>query len=269
MSRFLGNLDDVKRLGCLITLLVSIGSLPGQTSNSWENFKSLFPRKKIPLDLQHKFLRLEGEFDKQREEFETRTARRLIKHQNFYLAEIRYDCVSGGNCEALEVYTFDFEGNLISKLEIEKRLADCVFESKKDLTHKTEQTWYILETKIVRECEDEPNQQIDLKLVEYDLSKEGVFSKQSEQTIESNRPYFDFSIGLKNRKELEKLSKDELAKIRNEIFASYGYSFKSDKWKEYFRQFEWYQPFKGAVSEDELNFFERENLKLILNLEKQ
>lgn len=265
----MGNLDDMKRVFCLITLLISVGSLQGQTSNTWEDFKSLFPWKKIPLELQYKFLKLDGEFDTQREEFETRTAGRLVKHENYYLAEIKYDCVAGGNCEALEVYTFSFDGSLISQLQVEKSLADCTFESRKDLSHKTSDTWYIIETRIERECEDEPNEQKDLKLVEYSLSENGVFSKVTEQKIESNRPHFDFSIELKTIKEVEKLTKDELSEIRNEIFASYGYSFKSDKWEEYFRQFKWYQPFRDVVSENELNFFERENLKLILEMEKQ
>ena len=252
----------------LVTLLISINGLHGQTSNIWEDFISLFPAKKIPLRLQYKFLKLTGEYDEQRETFETRTAKGLSKFDHFYLAEIKYDCVAGGNCEALEVYTFDFEGNLISELEIEKRLADCSFESRKDLSHNTSDSWFILETRIERECEDEPNEQKEIILIEYSLSENGIFSKVTEQKIESNRPHFDFSIELKTIKEVEKLTKAELSEIRNEIFASYGYSFKSDKWNDYFGKFEWYKPFRDAVSEKELNFFERENLKLILEMEK-
>lgn len=70
------------------------------------------------------------------------------------------------------------------------------------------------------------------------------------------------------KEELSQYSKEELAYIRNEIFARYGYIFETEKYDDYFRSKSWYVPdpyIEGNASE--LNKFEKANLKLIQTLE--
>lgn len=68
--------------------------------------------------------------------------------------------------------------------------------------------------------------------------------------------------------ELNAYSDSQLAYIRNEIFARHGYIFTNEKYKEYFENKSWYVQdpnFKG--SPEELNIYEKENVKIIQTLE--
>lgn len=72
----------------------------------------------------------------------------------------------------------------------------------------------------------------------------------------------------------EKISSDELAGyskadlriLRNAIFASHGYIFKSDDLKEYFAQFDWYNPLYKDVSA-QLSAIEKKNIATIKAME--
>ena len=62
------------------------------------------------------------------------------------------------------------------------------------------------------------------------------------------------------------LSKDELNKAYNEIFARYGHDFKSQDLKDYFLSTSWYTPITGkTVSMEELTDIERKNVSIIKN----
>ena len=51
--------------------------------------------------------------------------------------------------------------------------------------------------------------------------------------------------------------------MRNEIFAEYGYKFKSKKWQEFFAKYDWYKPVKDNVDEF-LTEKDKYNIKVIL-----
>lgn len=59
------------------------------------------------------------------------------------------------------------------------------------------------------------------------------------------------------------LSIHDLDVMRNEIYAEYGYRFKGEEWREYFAQFDWYQPKYDNVDE-RLTELEKENIQTIL-----
>lgn len=62
-------------------------------------------------------------------------------------------------------------------------------------------------------------------------------------------------------------SKEELRIMRNEIFARYGYIFKSQDLKTYFEKQKWYKPLSENV-EDKLTEIDKKNIALILEYEK-
>ncbi|MCB0476890.1 MAG: YARHG domain-containing protein [Crocinitomicaceae bacterium] len=64
------------------------------------------------------------------------------------------------------------------------------------------------------------------------------------------------------------LSLEDLDVMRNEIFAEYGYIFKSEKWQKYFKQFDWYQP-KHENVDDQLSEMDKANIKVIVEMQKQ
>ncbi|RLD77401.1 MAG: hypothetical protein DRJ10_11980 [Bacteroidetes bacterium] len=62
---------------------------------------------------------------------------------------------------------------------------------------------------------------------------------------------------------LKHLSIKDLDVMRNEIFAEYGYKFKSKKWQEFFAKYDWYKPVKDNVDEF-LTEKDKYNIKVIL-----
>ena len=78
---------------------------------------------------------------------------------------------------------------------------------------------------------------------------------------------YDFaSFKLLSKDELKQYNMAELKYIRNEIFARYGYIFKTSEMKSYFSKKEWYKPTNENVDEY-LTEIERKNI-LIKELEK-
>jgi hypothetical protein len=75
--------------------------------------------------------------------------------------------------------------------------------------------------------------------------------------------YHDYNLLVYNG-----LSNEDLDIMRNEIFAEYGYIFKTDKWIKYFRQKPWYVPrfedVKGMMSD-----IDRHNTQFIRNFQLQ
>ncbi|MBC6401837.1 MAG: YARHG domain-containing protein [Ekhidna sp.] len=64
------------------------------------------------------------------------------------------------------------------------------------------------------------------------------------------------------------LSIEDLDIMRNEIFAEYGYKFKTKKWQTYFSQKDWYDPrFENVY--DQLTDIDRHNIKVILGMRKK
>ena len=66
--------------------------------------------------------------------------------------------------------------------------------------------------------------------------------------------------------DLSKLTQNEVAAVRNEIYARHGYTFTSDEWKNFFASAQWYHA-DSAYSNDMLNATEKANVDTILNYE--
>ncbi len=105
----------------------------------------------------------------------------------------------------------------------------------------------------------------DMEEVEEESEEEKVEkAKKSKDYIlpESDSRYY-------SKKEIKKLTKKELKLARNELFARYGYKFKDEELRKYFKSKSWYKPKKKIVSETQLNKFEKANLKKIQAREKK
>ncbi len=63
------------------------------------------------------------------------------------------------------------------------------------------------------------------------------------------------------------ISSEELDIMRNEIFAEYGFIFKTDKWKQYFEAMPWYKPQYENV-DSFLTEIDKHNIKFILNYQR-
>jgi len=66
--------------------------------------------------------------------------------------------------------------------------------------------------------------------------------------------------------DLYNLGEDELAEMRNEIYARHGYSFKNKDWRYHFEALDWYMPM-GVDIRDKLSDVEVNNIELIYEYE--
>jgi hypothetical protein len=64
------------------------------------------------------------------------------------------------------------------------------------------------------------------------------------------------------------LDREDLDLMRNEIYADYGYIFKTEKWKKYFESKNWYRPKYNDV-DNFLSSIDKENLKTIINMQNK
>lgn len=113
----------------------------------------------------------------------------------------------------------------------------------------------------------------------YDPSNDDIFydyyeikSKKIIDPVEV-KAHPDRKYGMGSYKWLESndlrgLKKQELRLIRNEIFASYGHTFKDSVLNEYFNKTTWYKPVKNNLSY-KLSIIEKHNVLLIKQLENK
>jgi hypothetical protein len=89
----------------------------------------------------------------------------------------------------------------------------------------------------------------------------------TKENIDSNREFPIASERLLTDLDLKKFSSQQLRLMRNEIFAAYGYRFKSPDLSNHFKDKEWYSPEYDDVT-DQLTDIEKLNVQLILKNEK-
>lgn len=230
-----------------------------QKSKSFETFKSLFPGKKIDSVYQKQFLNIT---------YNPRAGTlRAVKihdeYENFISLIVQLDCAAGGYCQTQTLYTFDKSGELIDNFEIQKHMEDCSFSNRKY----TEFFGLLFYTTHIKDKINCDNEQLKSKNIETSIVKinnDGTFDETKNFTIPDSRKYANLSYKILKSTEIKKLTNEQLAEMRNEIFAFHGYAFKSSKWQKYFNNYSWYNPSKTEVSEEELNLVERKNLELIV-----
>jgi hypothetical protein len=83
---------------------------------------------------------------------------------------------------------------------------------------------------------------------------EGCYAKFID---EKEGTYADGNIGIS-----EHLTLDDLDLMVNEIYAEYGFKFKSSKWKDYFSKYSWYNPQFDNV-DAKLNKIDKKNIETI------
>lgn len=255
----------------ILTLLLTLSfGLSAQTDTLFSDFLKLFPGKRIGPEYQSKFLKIKGPFPEQRLQYEKRTGKSIIqRNDNFILVSVNYNCGAGGICQGVDIYSFTPTGELIAQVVYSEDFGDCgfmnsvepvIFEGSQLVT--TSRKWK-------GDCNEDLTDSEDYQVNSYVIKTDGDIELTSEHIIHAGREHFNISTELLNTKSIVNLNKEELATMRNEIFASYGYQFKSEKWANYFAQFNWYKPTRESVPEQDLNPIERLNLQLIQEAENK
>lgn len=96
------------------------------------------------------------------------------------------------------------------------------------------------------------------------ICEHGIVKISSDQ-YSKKRQFPEGSSRILENEYLSSLSRHDLDIMRNEIFADHGYTFKSEKWKEYFYNQDWYCPRYDNV-DHKLTDIEKINVMSILDV---
>lgn len=114
---------------------------------------------------------------------------------------------------------------------------------------------------------DIQNEEIDARENDEDLVNTDSMTNEYELDFYESSDYiFPSDRDYLTKKQLEGLTKDEVALIRNEIYARHGYVFNSEEYKQYFASKSWYIPNDG-FNENMFNPIEKSNKDLIVEYE--
>lgn len=106
----------------------------------------------------------------------------------------------------------------------------------------------------------------------FDITQYGDFSEEFIDKYvnkESNYIIENIDSIYLEEDDLINFTKSELALIRNEIYAKYGYKYQSEPYMTYFNNKEWYYGHREEVDYEELTLAEQSNINLIKSLEKR
>ncbi|PWJ31144.1 YARHG domain-containing protein [Sediminitomix flava] len=175
------------------------------------------------------------------------------------------DTGAGGVCKYGSLFIFNKDGEKITNFSFESELGDggfysgtiCIYASDSLLIFNHIDQEYDGDIVTMNKSELDYYRYEDWKLI-----------KRTTIPIDTRRKYFLGSNSFLTREQLLSYSIEELSIIRNEIFASHGYIFKSNKWKSYFLKKDWYKPMYSNVI-DSLTLIEKVNISSILEIERK
>ena len=146
------------------------------------------------------------------------------------------------------------------------RISDEVFEKYYNKLSQIHKSMPFGQRSMVEGMADEDEKEIIEEKKYYRLGKNGLDEFLPQKNISLNRKYKRASLTILDEKEIQHLSKKELRLMRNEIFADYGYIFKSYELQDYFNQKKWYSPRIKLIPS--LTIIEQINIKTIWSIEK-
>jgi hypothetical protein len=201
--------------------------------------------------------------------------------------------------EGIDVRSYTIEKTRATIIDESDKVVDSKQLSENYNSHQNELTFcgdnlldYFMLTERLLEVQDVNNTQEDYPnytaMTQFDYYK--VADNGKLQKLETNRFYnctkfasinsshFSRCLYIYSREEgdmeegniwaSDHLSIEDLDIMRNEIFADYGYKFKSEKWQKYFASKKWYSPKHDNV-DSFLSDLEKENIKTILKLKER
>jgi hypothetical protein len=182
--------------------------------------------------------------------------------------------IQTGVCVHAYLYSFNLRNEIIESKSIEETCDNGdLLGPDYDYTYIIDNNTAIIQHRVLTPCEpttEEPYKtHIKTEYKTYVKLREDGFFFELHQINPStkNRIYPYVSNRPLNINELQELTMDELSIMRNEIFASHGYIFKTKKFEAYFNEQEWYEPLSSEV-DDILNEIEKKNIQLIKEFEK-
>jgi len=176
-------------------------------------------------------------------------------------------CNAGGMCEESNLRTFDYAGNMIDGIRFEYNFADCGFKDERSCILSSDTLLVICDQSTEGDCDKDTIYRNKVEVEYIRVGVNGKFSTKKKDYIDTRRNYYFTSCSILNDKYLKSKSKEQLAEMRNEIFAAHGYIFNKKAWKDFFETKAWYKPRYHDVIND-LTLIEKKNIDLLLKYEK-
>ncbi|WP_299437593.1 YARHG domain-containing protein [uncultured Aquimarina sp.] len=232
--------------------------------NKFNELLSLFetPKKEIPLPLAETYFN----FQPTERANKLLTGKIVVKTDTYVILSTILECNIGGSCEQSSITSFSSIGERIESIAYERTIADCSFDDTRISVFTSDDLLVFKETREKLDCLGD-GKQIGVKVwLEFQPIKEdGTFSKPYTDLKAVERENYIFSYRVFTRDELDHKTEEELAIIKNEIFASHGYMFTKKKWQDYFESKTWYIP-SNTDAVNKLTEIERKNVELILSM---
>ncbi|WP_298544192.1 YARHG domain-containing protein [uncultured Aquimarina sp.] len=250
----------------LLVIVVFISSKNYAQETEFDKLLDLFTesKKQIPKDLAQKYF----DFKSTERANTLLTGKIVVKTNDYIVLSTVLECSAGGSCEQSSITSFSDNGDRINTIAYEREMADCSFDDKRESVFISSDLLVFKETREKLDCLGD-GKQIGIKeWLEFQPIKEnGTFSKPYTDLKAIERDNYIFSHRVFTPDELDQKTEEELAIIKNEIFASHGYMFTTEKWQDYFESKSWYMP-----SDDDaigkLTEIEKKNIELILSIKK-
>ena len=256
---------------CLLLFLSSTSLIQSQEQKSlFEELLGMSRKQSIRAELLEKVLGMDGPISDMQLQHEQYFRQSIMRTSDDYtLVVIRMECGAGGVCESETLYSFDKSGKKISRIPYEASHGDCSFDHNRRVRYFNGEVIQIIESRVEFDCDRDSVIQAQHESYEYNIFEDGRIEETHQLKIDSRRKFREASIKKLEEVYLAERSKEELATMRNELFASYGYRFKSAKWQQYFGSKDWYKATRDVVTKTDLTPIEYYNLQLIQRLEQR
>jgi len=190
----------------------------------------------------------------------------LAKTNNFWKLLIDYSCSTTEKCTGSLIVTYNPNGGLNSHLVLTERMGNCRVGSVTFFILQNRQMVITKQAFWQDKCSQDPEvDPHDFYIMrEYKIFDDGYLKLIHQTLVDLDWKFPDMSTRLLSDLDLDLLKPEDLDYMRNELFAHYGYKFKSTKWNYIFEDKPWYQPKLDEVPREWLSTIERRNLDLIL-----
>ncbi|KAA1243918.1 YARHG domain-containing protein [Aquimarina sp. RZ0] len=234
--------------------------------NEFNELISLFatPKKEIPLILAKTY------FDFQPTERANKllTGQIIVQTDTYLIVSTHLECNAKRNCVQSSITSFSNTGERIGTIAFERTITDCSFDDSRKSVYVSKELLVFKEVREKLDCQGDGSQ-IGVKMwLEFQpIREEGTFAKPYTDRKSLERENYIFSHRVFTEEELKEKTEEELAIIKNEIFAAHGYMFKKEMWQDYFESKSWYTPSDQDATE-KLTPIEKKNIELIVSLKK-
>ncbi len=250
------------RYSLIIVVLLCSKSYTQETE--FDQLLDLFAeyKEQIPEDLAQKYF----DFKSTEKANTLLTGKVIVKTNGYIILSTVLKCNAGGSCEESSISSFSDIGDRIDTIPYEREIADCSFDDTRVSVFVSDDLLVFRETRQKLDCLGDGKLLGKKEWLEFQpINEDGTFSRPYTDQKAAERENFIFSHRMFTRSELDYKTDEELAIIKNEIFASHGYMFTTEKWQDYFESKSWYVPSDDdAISK--LTEIEKKNVELILSI---